>query len=179
MAETTFPIVCPLTFEDSESVDMDKMVKDTMRHRATYVGICKGCHGAKVCEPCNKQLYCDFPMTRAPDSENFDEQKKIERKLRPIYFCERSQEVDSPCYNRVLKTSLPCTVCYRMNDTDPEGTWAFNPAHVEEMTKVLHTCPNCLAHSRNNAECAVCGFDCFVEERRPKPRETMKRKEMS
>ena len=163
--DTTSLIVCPLTFEDSEAVDMDKMNSESMQMRANYIGICKGCHGAKVCKPCNKKFYCDFSMTRAPESENFDDQKKIERKLRPIYFCKRSQDVNSLCYNPVLKTTLPCTVCYRMNDEDPEGTWAFNPAYFEEMTKKLHTCPCCLADAGCNGYCRACGFDCFAEER--------------
>ena len=118
--DTPSLMVCPLTFEDSEVVSRDKMDSESMRHRSNNVGVCQGCHGAKVCEPCNKKFRgCQFPMTRAPDSENFDDQKKIERKLRPIYFCKRSQDVDSPCYNSVLETTLPCTICYRMNDADP------------------------------------------------------------
>jgi hypothetical protein len=165
---------------NAEALACDTTTKEMRRYRATMIGICNGCHGAKVCAPCFAVHYCDFALTRAPDSVNFDEQKAIfPRKDRPVYFCKRTQGVDSQCYNKELGMTLPCTVCYRMDDADPEGSWVFNPEHVDEMTKVLHTCPCCTAWARDNHFCRVCGYDCFVEERRPKPKETMKRKERS
>ena len=157
---------------NAEALARDKLTKEGKRHRATMIGICNGCHGAKVCAPCFAVHYCDFALTRAPDSVNFDEQNAIfPRKERPVYLCKRTQGVDSQCYNKELGMTLPCTVCL------DEGSWVSNPKYVDEMTKVLHTCPCCTAWARDNSYCRCCGYDCFVEERRPKPKETMKRKE--